>query len=470
MRPRRRIRAGLTTSWLVVLAAATLLGCAKSPAPSIVPSAVASTAQATPAVTATATSVAPPPIEPPAWSGPHPNILLIIADDFGVDASPCYEIGTEKPVMPNLERLCSEGLVFDNAWVSPMCSPTRATILTGQYGFRTGVLKAGDRLRPTESIQDVLTAGAGYSNSLIGKWHLEEDPAAFGIQHYAAFLNHQHALPNYSSFEITEDGVNRRISEYATTVFTDLAIDWVAEQQQHQPWFLWLAYNAPHDPYHLPPANLHSRGDLPGGQDIPVHRRDYYFAAAEALDTEMGRLLESLDQAVRDETVVIFVGDNGTPGDVVQAPFTSGRAKNTVYQGGISAPLVIAGAGLSRRGEREDALVNGTDLFATIAQLGGSPLRSAHDGVSFADALVDPAFAGRSHAYAEFTDPDVTLWAVRDVRYKLMGLSYAPAELYDVSTDPFEKTDLAEPTLPTELQSVVRDLEDYRSQLLDSPG
>lgn len=465
---RRRIRAGLAACSLVALLEATLFGCSPVQTPAIVPSAATTTATATAAARDTPAAMSAQPTAVPSWSGTHPNILLVIADDFGVDASPCYKVGAEKPVMPTLERLCSEGVVFDNVWVSPMCSPTRATILTGQYGFRTGVLKAGDRLRPTESIQDLLTAGAEYSNALIGKWHLEEDPAEFGIQHYAAFLNHQFALPNYSSFEITEDGVKRRISEYATTAFTDLAIDWVA--QQRQPWFLWLAYNAPHDPYHLPPLSLHSHEDLPGDGDIHDHPRDYYFAAAEAMDTEMGRLLDSLDPQVRDETVVIFVGDNGTPGDVAQAPFTSGRVKDTVYQGGISAPLVIAGAGVSRRGEREDTLVNGTDLFATIAQLGGNPASSLHDSVSFADALVDSDFVGRTHTYAEFRNPDVNLWAVRDVRYKLIGLSYAPEELYDLLADPFESTDLAEPIVPNELQSVVQELEDYHTQLRDSPG
>ncbi len=404
---------------------------------------------------------------PFAWGGSHPNILLIIADDFGLDASPCHDIGAEKPAMPNLERLCREGLVFDNAWVSPMCSPTRATILTGQYGFRTGVLAAGQRLRPTESIQDLLTAGAGYSNALIGKWHLTSDPALFGIQHYAAFLDHQGELPDYSNFEITEDGVKRQVTEYATTAFTDMAIEWVA--QQRQPWFLWLAYNAPHDPLHVPPPSLHAH-DLPGGDDVDENRRDYYFAAAEAMDKEMGRLLDSMDPQVREETVVIFVGDNGTAADVIQAPFGRRKAKRTVYQGGVSSPVVIAGAGVTRRGEREDALVNGTDLFATIAQIAGSPAASAHDSISFAQALVDPGFVGRTHAYAEYENREVSLWAVRDVRYKLIGLSYKAPELYDLVTDPFERTDLAESGVPIELQPVVQDLESFRNQLLASPG
>lgn len=452
----------------LVAAAASLAACSGLQASPNIPSTQTEPSKVPQTSTASETPAAAQVPAPSGWGGAHPNILLIIADDFGVDASPCYATGAEKPEMPNLERLCGTGVVFDNLWVTPMCSPTRATILTGQYGFRTGVLKAGDRLRPMESVQDVLSAGAGYSNALIGKWHLEEDPAEFGIQHYAAFLSHQFGLSNYSSFEITEDGVERPISEYATTEFTDLAIDWVAAQRQ--PWFLWLAYNAPHDPYHLPPTGLHSHEDLPGNQDILAHPRDYYFAAAEAMDAEMGRLLDSFEPEVRDRTVVIFVGDNGTPGDVTQSPFASGRVKGTVYQGGVSAPLVVSGAGVSRHGQREDALVNSTDLFATMAQLGGSPMGSVHDSVSFADALVDPDFGGREHAYTEFRDSDVSLWAVRDARYKLVGLSYAPTELYDLRTDPFEITNLAETAVPSELESVVQDLQDYRTQLREPPG
>jgi arylsulfatase B len=402
-----------------------------------------------------------------------PNILLIIADDFGLDASPCYAVGSDKPNMPNLQALCDSGLVFDNVWANPSCSPTRATILTGRYGFRTRVLAAGDLLEDTESIQDLLTSGVPvpYPNAVIGKWHLAGDgrpeanhPALFGIQHFAGFL--KAAVPDYSDWQLTEDGVQSEVRQYTTTVLTDKAVAWIG--QQRSPWFLWLAYNAPHGPYHLPPEGLYSRAGLTGtATDIEQHPRDYYYAAAEALDTEMGRILASLPPDVRANTVVLFLGDNGSPADVVQAPVTAARAKFTVYEGGVHVPLVVAGRGVKRAGQREDALVNGVDLFATIAQLAGSPDAVMHDGVSFGDALTNSDFDGRDHIYTEYRDTDRGgSWAVRDRQYKLIKFDSGREELYDLEADSWEQTNLISTSVPETMKAVVSDLEDYRAQIL----
>jgi len=309
---------------------------------------------------------------------------------------------------------------------------------------------------------------AGYANALIGKWHLGGDPATFGIQHYAAFLEHAE-LDDYYHWSITEDGKPRHYSAYATTAFTDMAVAWI--KAQRQPWFLWLAYNAPHAPYHLPPDKLLTTHGLPGTpEDIAAHPRSYYFAMAEAMDTEMGRVLDSMAPDVRSNTVVIFVGDNGTPPDVIQAPFGISRAKATVYQGGISVPLVVAGRGVTRKGEREDALINGTDLFATLAQLAGDERAEINDSVSFADALTDPGFAGRTHAYTEFRDPtEGSVWAARDKRYKLISLADGRKALYDLVADPFEKADLNAPNPSAEVKRVIAELDAYHTGLPAQP-
>jgi len=105
----------------------------------------------------------------------HPNILLIIADDMGVDATPGYSIGATKPTMPNLQSLATNGLTFDNAWAYPKCSPTRAALLTGKYGYHNGVLNVGNHISLTEkSLQTYLdeNTSTDYAHSIIGKWHL----------------------------------------------------------------------------------------------------------------------------------------------------------------------------------------------------------------------------------------------------------------------------------------------------------
>jgi arylsulfatase A-like enzyme len=272
-----------------------------------------------------------------------PNVLLVIADDFGIDASPCYSTGKNKPNMPNLESLCKKGVVFDNVWVNPVCAPTRASILTGRYGFRTKVGSVGDVLDSDQStIFDALNKQGVYSSAVIGKWHVAplndiKHPGTLGVPYYAGFL--QGALKDYNSIPLIKDGATTNITVYSTTVFTDLAVSWV--KQQTKPWFLWLAYNAPHTPFHLPLKNLISNQNLTGAaNDIRSNPQAYYFAAAEALDAEMGRLLKSVDLK---NTVIFFVGDNGTPAQVTQYAGDRFRAKGSVYQGGVEVPLVISG-------------------------------------------------------------------------------------------------------------------------------
>ncbi len=409
--------------------------------------------------------------------GRKTNSLLIIADDFGIDLSPCYQVGARKPKMPNLERMCDEGVVFDNVWVSPMCTPTRATLLTGRYGFRTDVREVGDVLADTESIQDVITrADPSESNALIGKWHVSGDddpdpdaPATFGVQHYAGFLSG--FIDDYFSWDYVEDGKPAHTTTYSATWMTDKAIEWIGSQADH-PWFQWLAHNEPHFPIHLPPAELQTSG-LPGGQDdIDAHQLDYAMAMSEALDTEIGRLLASMTPEVRDDTTVLFMGDNGTDAPVVQAPFSEAHSKSSLYEGGIRVPLIAWGAGVTRHGQREDALVNGVDIPATIAALAGAG-HSFHDGVSFQAALSNPAFTGRDHVYMDSVRAgrfaDRSGWAVRDARYKLIVYDDGSDELYDISNDLAEHTNLIAKGVPSDLAAVVDDLRTWGERLRASP-
>ncbi len=393
-------------------------------------------------------------------SGDPPNILLVIADDMGVDASPCYPVGDQKPHMPVLEDLCRSGVVFENVWSNPQCSPTRATILTGRYGFRTGVRaamlrKGNPGIRLDElSIQRLLDQrlSSRYAHAVIGKWHLSDNdnggpnnPVLMGVGHYSGLIKNGH--DDYWKWHRTEDGETRLVEGYSTTVFTNEAIEWIAKQDE--PWFLWLAYTAPHPPFHLPPAALHTRHDLAATKaDIRTDPLPYYLAMLEALDSELGRLLSSLPHDQRENTIVIFVGDNGTPAEVVQPPYNRYQAKSTIFEGGIHVPLIVAGAGVTSRGQRETAMINTTDLFATIADLAGTGVTRSGDSISFKHLLVDESGPQRSFLYAEFYDPRRKwsgVWAIRDSRYKLIQFEDIRPKLYDLIEDPFEKQNLLEP-------------------------
>ncbi|MDZ4845982.1 MAG: sulfatase-like hydrolase/transferase [Chitinophagales bacterium] len=403
-----------------------------------------------------------------------PNILLIIADDFGFDACPCYSEGLQKPDMPILESLCSNGLIFDNFYANPECSPTRATILAGRYGVRTGVLSAeGSNQIPLSetSIQKLLDEKAsGYSHAVIGKWHLSgssnggaSNPNQMGVGHYAGFLSG--AMQDYWNWNLTTDGSIQAISnEYATTYFTDLAIDWI--NTQSQPWFLWLAYTAPHSPFHLPPDSLHERDNLAGDTaSINANPQPYYFAMLEALDHEVGRLLDAMTDEERANTVILFIGDNGTPRETVQAPFAPAKSKGSLYEGGIHVPLIVSGAGVSRIGEREDALINSTDIFATVAEIAGTGITQQHDGYSFKTLLSDDSDGERIVAYSEVASQNITGWAIRDIRYKLIESETGAQHFFDLENDPYEQTDLMNGTLDSAQQSAKTNLEQEASMI-----
>jgi arylsulfatase A-like enzyme len=374
-----------------------------------------------------------------------PNILLIIADDMGLDATPGYSIAGTKPSMPTLDGLMANGVKFTNVWSSPLCSPTRAGIITGKYGFRTGVTNVGQTLPTSEqSIHGYLDAiNSGYSHAVIGKWHLSNrdvnHPNSIGVNEYAGVLGG--GVPSYFSWDLVANRQTTNSTTYTTTKFTDLAIDWI--ENQDTPWFLWLAYNAPHTPFHLPPNALHSQGPLASDEaSIAANPLPYYLAMIEAMDTEIGRLLDAMPQEERDNTVIIFVGDNGTPNQVVQT-YRSRRAKNSLYQGGINVPMVVSGKNVTRMGAEEDALLGTTDLFATVAGIAGANITEIHDSKNFAPMFTNANVSVRDFVYSEIgDDANSTDFAIRDATYKYISFSNGNEAFYNVLDDPLETTNL----------------------------
>ena len=380
----------------------------------------------------------------------HPNILLVISDDLGLDASSGYQVGTDLPTTPTLDELAANGLIFDNAWAYPLCSPTRATILTGRYGIRTRVLAPSDPISLTEtSLQSFIDTNvpSTYTHAVFGKWHLSgrdnggiDNPNLMGIDHFAGFDGG--GVDDYFDWTMVENGRESPSDIYTSTAFVNLAIDWIAAQQE--PWFAWLAFNAPHTPFHLPPLDLHDRDSLsPDQQSINQDPLPYYLAAIEAMDHEIGRLLESFSDETRANTVIIYMGDNGTPRRVYQGSPRQ-RGKGSVYQGGVAVPMIISGRGVTRMGEREDALVSSVDLFATIANLAGTGTMEFNDSLNFADLLSSAGSGPRSYAYAEVVAEDLERdeWAIRNDQYKLMRQLPRPEELYDLQADPMERENL----------------------------
>jgi len=389
-----------------------------------------------------------------------PNILLIIADDLGKDAINGYTEGNIKPSTPNIDAIRNKGLMFKNFWVNPLCSPSRSSIITGKYGFRTGVKGVGDVLKTSEvSLQKYISNNTNnkYASALIGKWHLSGNntsvnPESFGIDYYKGVI--RGAVDDYYKWQMTEDGVSSFQTKYATEAFTDLAIDWV--NNQSKPWFLWLAYNAPHTPFHTPPSNMHKQGSLPDYTN-GLNPTPYFMAAIEAMDYQIGRLLDNIPKSERENTIIIFIGDNGTPSQVAQSPFTSSTVKNTLYQGGINVPMFISGTSVSRTGT-DNNLITGTDLFATIAEIAGISISEINDSKSF-KSLFNHSSTIREYQYSELVDGNINNWTIRNNRFKLMVSADGNKEMFNLENDPYEQKNLLLGNLTSEEASAKSALE-----------
>ena len=331
---------------------------------------------------------------------PLRNILLVILDDWAIDSSPVDNNATLNPgttfaAMPTLEALADRGLRFTNAYAQSVCSPTRATIITGRYGFRHGV---GDPTTPALpsselALPEIFTAEASpYKLATFGKWHLgggNTGPEVLGgWTHFAGILGG--GVTNYTNWSKTVSTAtipNNTITNFATYSTTDQVNEAVSfiNSNPSDPWFIWLAFNAPHTPFHNPPSNLH---DYPtydtdvDGNVTGADRRGAYEAALQALDTELGRLFATVDL---DNTNIILIGDNGTPGAVVQAPYSNDHAKGSLYEGGVHVPLIMAGPDVTRTG-LSNKLVHCVDLFSTILELADIDVASATASVDTIDS------------------------------------------------------------------------------------
>ena len=402
------------------------------------------------------------------------NVLLIIADDYGIDSNSLYNssAGAVLPPTPNINALKASGVLFRNAFSMPTCSPTRACLLTGRHPFRHGVTTAvtanDGQLRASEfTLPRAFAANPalGYSLASFGKWHLTisnsfaVDPNNIGgWPHYSGCLNG--AVNSYTAWTKTINGVTgttNGTTTYATTDTTDDAMAWIAAQGT-SPWFAWVGYNAPHTPFHKPPNNLHTYDTTQANwinlpiNDTAAHQRTHYNAAVEAMDTEIGRLLTSMTPAVRANTDIIFIGDNGTPNQVIQTPFSTGHAKDLMYEGGTHVPMIIAGPDVVSPNRDSSAIVNVADIYSTILELAGinvattQPATNPIDAKSLLPVLQNQADTTR-YGYVEQSGSTLTSAssgkAVRNAAsYKLIRFNDGHEEFYNLTSDPNELANL----------------------------
>jgi arylsulfatase A-like enzyme len=370
-----------------------------------------------------------------------PNILLIIADDMGIDSTPGFGINEDLPSTPTLDSLREKGLSFTNCWAAPQCSPTRAAIMSGKYGIKTGVMRPPLILDTShtslftkikeQSITD-------YSMGLIGKWHIGgsgtsnySHPKDSGVPYYEGVFTSQ-VDDYYNWTKVNSEENEEQVNEYVTAHLTNNAISWIDDQTK--PWFLWLAHVAPHAPFQTPPEGTYTTS--------PTNNRTTYLSMVESMDYEINRLLESMDDETLENTVIIFIGDNGTPGQANNF-WPNGHAKSSIYEGGIRVPLIITGKSVERVNEVETSLVQATDLHATILELAGVQLLGGTDNsLSLKPALSFENQVSKKINYTDYESSNTELWATRNETYKLIEDENGREEFYNIITDIKEETNL----------------------------
>ncbi len=390
------------------------------------------------------------------------NVLIVVFDDLGIDKVAAYGVHADPPHLPVLDALADQGVRFPVAYGFPLCSPTRAALMTGRYARHTGInhpLAPEERVElplAEETLPELLST-RGYHTGGVGKWHLgtNSSPSRFshpwrqGFSFYTGTIgNLAGAAGDYHTWrEVGADRKLHTVSGDNSTHLADVAIEFLARTPE--PWFLYLSFHAPHEPFQPVPATS-------GHPSLPASAptADLYDAMAENADRQLGRVLDALNPAVRARTTIVALGDNGTPGEVMRRPLHPERSKMTVYEGGVRIPLIVAGPAVVAPGRASRALVHVVDVLPTLAERVGATPRPGIDGRSFLKALADPSDPGaRTTLFSQRIYPNgpgpwtLQVSTIRDAGYKLVRWRGGDESLFEVGTGISEGPDL----LPTPL-------------------
>lgn len=408
--------------------------------------------------------------------GPQkPNILLIVADDLG-----WKDVGFRGSDIqtPNLDRLAKEGVILDQFYTQPMCTPTRAALLTGRYPFRyglqTGVIPASASYALAQDewlLPQALKAG-GYSTAIIGKWHLGHADKAFwplqrGFDHqYGPLIGEIDYFTHEAEGKTDWYRNNEVVKEpgYSTTLLGNDAVNLIASHDPAEPLFLYLAFNAAHTPYQAPAEYL---AKYPAIEDPS---RKAYVGSITAMDDQIGRVVEALEKkGMRENTLIVFLSDNGGTRDPmftgaiadvsnIKIPCDNGpyrEGKGTVYEGGTRVVALVNWPGHIPAGEVVEEMIHTVDWFPTLAALGGGSTAESKplDGLNIWETLSNGKPSPRTEIVYNI---EPFRAGIRQGDWKLVWHTTLPpqVELFNISDDPSETTNLAasHPDKVTKLQ------------------
>ena len=410
----------------------------------------------------------------------RPNILVIVSDDQGyADAgfNGCKDIPT-----PQLDALAKSGVRCTSGYVThPFCSPTRAALLTGRYQQRFGhennpaykPKDASEGLPLTEKLLPSYLATAGWKTGWVGKWHLgatpEHAPWKRGFAESFGFIGGGHQYVGWQpkneeyNIPIVRDGQSVEVPEHLTARFGSEASAFI-QRHAAEPWFLYLAFNAPHSPHQPTPEELAKFS----GVEHPDRRK--YAAQIGLMDDAIGKILQQLESTgQRQRTLIFFFSDNGGPLAQNRAAGPSNTplrgGKGTLFEGGVRVPFVISWPGTLPAGQDFDAPVSSLDVFATSLALAGVPMPAdvPHDGVNLIPFLKGDNKEA-PHTRLFWRVGGGTAHAMRHGNWKLIRAKDKPPELYDLAADVSESKDQAA-AHPEVVARLVGDLDRWNKEL-----
>ncbi len=389
------------------------------------------------------------------------NVLWIVVDDMGF--GDLTSTGAKGYATPNIDRIGKEGVTLHRSYVYPVCTATRTAFLTGHspqiYSGMEGVLLPGYELGlPEDSICAAKEFKAdGYRTALIGKWHLGDQPQSHpnnqGFEDFYGFLwgetdyfKHTKKVGGKEVLDFYQNGKKEDIEGYTTDLYTDKAISFLDEKDP-RPFFLLLAYNAPH--YYLA-APQALREKYPDNSEEAL-----YAAVMDSLDTNIGRVLDAIDRlGLADDTLVVFTTDNGAPEkNGSNAPFKG--HKNSLDEGGIRSPLMARLPGVIPPGLRSDEVFSAPDLLPTSLALAGAKTRTSFEGKDLQKLFTTDGATNPDARCFRYKKSEKIQRAVVKKQWKLIYReTTGTTELFDVEKDPGESVDRAaeHPQIVSELK------------------
>lgn len=419
---------------------------------------------------------------PPAASqrpAPRPHIVYIVADDLG-----WKDVGYHGSDIrtPNIDRLAREGARLEQFYVQPMCTPTRAALLTGRYPFRYGLQTL---VIPTQSKYGMTTdewllpqalKAAGYRTVMVGKWHLGHADRKFWPRqrgfdyHYGSMVGEVDYFTHSSGSVRDWFRNDKPVKEegYVTRLWGQDAVAQIMAQDPKTPLFLYLAFTAPHAPYQAPKEYLDRY------QNIEDPTRRAYAAMVTAMDDEIGRVVAALEKKkMRENTLIVFMSDNGGnrtamfSGDVdvskLKLPADNGPyrgGKGMLYEGGTRVTALAYWPGRIKPGEVKE-IIHVVDMFPTLAALAGASARKEKplDGINVWSTLSEGKPSPRTEVVYNI---EPFRGGLRQGDWKLVWRTPLPSalELYNIAQDPYEKSNLADknPQKVAELQKRIEEL------------